>query len=210
MALLSIPFTLLADAKLRAARSILRLRLRVRHPSLRCDPTAILDYPFGRLDAFSLGVGVRIMPFCEIVVIPSSRFSATEGRLVLGDDVVIAAGANIRAAGGVIRIGNGSGVGQYSVLVAANHQLVLGEPYFKLPWDEDKTGVEIGANVWIGAHCVLLPGTRVGDHSVVAAGSVVNGAIPAGELWGGVPARRLKAIPTRESLERALGAAQTS
>jgi acetyltransferase-like isoleucine patch superfamily enzyme len=55
----------------------------------------------------------------------------------------------------------------------------------------------LGRNVWVGANCVLLPGTRIGDHSVIAAGSVVNSEVPSGEIWGGVPARRLKAVPSR-------------
>ena len=37
-------------------------------------------------------------------------------------------------------------------------------------------------------------GARIGDNAVIAAGSVVRGEVPAGELWGGVPARRIKTI----------------
>jgi acetyltransferase-like isoleucine patch superfamily enzyme len=85
-------------------------------------------------------------------------------------------------------------------VVAANHQAVHGEPYFSSPWDETKTGVEVGRNVWVGANCVLLPGARIGDHSLIAAGSVVSSEVPSGEIWGGVPARRLKAVPSRAEL----------
>ena len=35
--------------------------------------------------------------------------------------------------------------------------------------------VEIGNNVWIGANCVILRGTKIGDNCVVAAGSVLKG-----------------------------------
>jgi len=49
-------------------------------------------------------------------------------------------------------------------------------------------------NVWIGAGCIVLPGARIGDNAVIAAGSVVRGEVPAGELWGGVPAKYIKTI----------------
>jgi len=140
------------------------------------------------------------MPFCEILVTPHSRFSSKRGQLSLGDNAVIATGVNLRAAGGVIRIGANSGIGQHSVVVAANHKVVLGEAPFSGPWDESRTGVEVGRNVWVGANCVLLPGARIGDNCVIAAGSVVNAEIPPGEIWGGTPARRLKAMPSRDEL----------
>ena len=38
--------------------------------------------------------------------------------------------------------------------------------------------VEIGNNVWIGANCVILRGTKIGDNCVVAAGSVIKGRVP--------------------------------
>jgi acetyltransferase-like isoleucine patch superfamily enzyme len=191
----------LAHARQRATRAALRTLICARHPTLACDSTVIWDIPYRALDELELGVAVRVMPFCEILVIPHSRFSSTPGRLVLGNDAVIATGVNLRAAGGEIRIGTGSAIGQHSVVVAANHQVVLGEPYFSTPWDETKTGVELGRNVCVGANCVLLPGTRIGDNSLIAAGSVVNSEVPPGEIWGGVPARRLKAVPSRAELD---------
>lgn len=54
--------------------------------------------------------------------------------------------------------------------------------------------VYIGNNVWIGSRVIILKGVRIGDHSVIAAGSVVTSDIPARSLAGGVPARVLKSI----------------
>jgi acetyltransferase-like isoleucine patch superfamily enzyme len=44
----------------------------------------------------------------------------------------------------------------------------------------------------IGANCTLLPGVVVGEGATVSAMSLVNRDVPPGELWGGVPARRLR------------------
>lgn len=59
----------------------------------------------------------------------------------------------------------------------------------------------IGDRVWIGARATVLPGARIGDGCVVAAGAVVSGDLPAGGVYGGVPARRL-----REAAEAPVGA----
>jgi acetyltransferase-like isoleucine patch superfamily enzyme len=179
----------------RLTMAVLSHRVRARHPTLIAHPTAIWDYGFGDLDALEIGRDVSVGPFAEIIVYRRTRHSSVPGRLVLGDRSVISTGCDIRAAGGTIRIGEGSVVSQYNVLVAANHVIKPGEPRIHVRWDEsERRGIDIGNNVWAGAHCVFLPGTVVGDDAVIAAGSVVRGTIPPGELWGGVPARKIRAI----------------
>ena len=51
--------------------------------------------------------------------------------------------------------------------------------------------IVIGNRCFIGWGATLLPGAQMGDYSVLAAGSVLTKRVPAGEVWGGVPARRL-------------------
>ena len=38
--------------------------------------------------------------------------------------------------------------------------------------------VYIGNNVFVGAGCVILPGTRIGDNCIIGAGTVCSGDIP--------------------------------
>jgi acetyltransferase-like isoleucine patch superfamily enzyme len=128
-------------------------------------------------------------------VYPKAMHSSVRGGLVLGDGVMLSTGVNLRAAGGMIRIGEGTAISQHTVVIAANHKAVRGQPYFHTPWDESRVGVTVGSNVWVGANCVLLPGVTIGDGAVIAAGSVVTRDVPADEIWGGVPARRLKPVP---------------
>ena len=49
-------------------------------------------------------------------------------------------------------------------------------------------------NVWIGANVVITRGVAIGNGAVVAAGAVVTTDVPPHEIWGGVPARRIKKI----------------
>lgn len=54
-------------------------------------------------------------------------------------------------------------------------------------------GVRIGAGAYVGAGALFREGTQLGDRAMVGMGSVVLRDIPAGEVWAGVPARRLRA-----------------
>jgi acetyltransferase-like isoleucine patch superfamily enzyme len=192
---------LLRGLKKTAIKRILAHRIQVSHPSLDADPTAIWDYGYSDLDAIEIGNGVSVRAFAEILVFKRTKHSSIEGRLILGDRVVISTGVNVRAAGGTIRIGAGTAISQNSVIVAANHGVRAGIPYLNTTWDETRTGIDIGANVWVGAGCVILPGTTIGDNSLIAAGSVVNGSVPANEVWGGTPARKIKSlVPDRAAV----------
>lgn len=182
------------EAHWRISRWILAHRIRARHPTLICDPTAIWDYGFHDIAAIEIGKNVSVLAHVEIVVRKRAPHSNIEGRLVLCDGAVIGAGANIRAAGGEIHLGKGSGIGQNGVVVAANHAVKQGELRLHTPWDETRCHVFIGDNVWIGANSVVLPGCRIGDNAVIGAGSVVTSDIPPNELWAGVPARKIKAL----------------
>jgi maltose O-acetyltransferase len=54
--------------------------------------------------------------------------------------------------------------------------------------------IVIKDNVWIGSRAVIMPGVSIGQDSVVAAGSVVMTAVPAGVLVAGNPARQIRVI----------------
>ncbi len=52
----------------------------------------------------------------------------------------------------------------------------------------------IGDDVFIGANCIILKGIKIGDRSIVGAGSVVTHSIPSDEIWAGNPAKFVKKV----------------
>jgi acetyltransferase-like isoleucine patch superfamily enzyme len=54
--------------------------------------------------------------------------------------------------------------------------------------------IVIERGVWIAAGAIIIGGVTVGEHSVVAAGSVVTKDVPANSLVGGNPARVIRSI----------------
>lgn len=66
-------------------------------------------------------------------------------------------------------------------------------------WSPISDAIVIGNDVWLGANCIILKGTRLGDGCVVAGGSVVTGGdFPAMSVVAGNPARVVKKIISEE------------
>ncbi len=51
--------------------------------------------------------------------------------------------------------------------------------------------IEIMDNVFVGSDVKIMPGVRIGPNAIVAAGAIVTKDIPQGEVWGGVPAKKI-------------------
>lgn len=63
-------------------------------------------------------------------------------------------------------------------------------PYNKLCkiYEPKHESISIGKDVWIGAGAIILPGVKIGNGVVVAAGAVVNKDVPDNVMVAGVPA----------------------
>lgn len=92
--------------------------------------------------------------------------------------------------GGRILIGEDALFGPQVYITASNYDYGSGAPVWRQPRIEED--VVIGADVWLGARVIVLPGVTVGEGSIVAAGSVVTRDLPPGAVAAGVPARILK------------------
>jgi acetyltransferase-like isoleucine patch superfamily enzyme len=170
-------------------------RIQTRFPQASFDSRIV--WQFDTLDALEIGDGTHIGAFSEIVAIERTSFSPVRGRVILGPRCVVGAFANLRGAGGEIRVGANCLLGQNVTIVAANHENFAGTIYRDAAWDAGKTGVVLGENCWIGAGAIILPGVTIGANAVIAAGSVVTRNVPTNEIWGRVPAEKLAEIKVR-------------
>jgi acetyltransferase-like isoleucine patch superfamily enzyme len=51
--------------------------------------------------------------------------------------------------------------------------------------------VVLEKNVYVGPHCLILPGVRIGEGSVIKGGSVVTSNVPSFTFWGPAPSSAL-------------------
>lgn len=124
------------------------------------------------------------------------------GKLEIGEKFKMRDGAKIRVRkGAVCKIGRNASI-NCNNMIACREKIVIGDDVQFSPnvqiYDHDhdfrveggakigkyKTGsIEIGNNVWIGANTVILRGTKIGDNTVIAAGSIVKCEVPAGTVF---------------------------
>ena len=89
-----------------------------------------------------------------------------------------------------VRIGEGTQIGPGVQILTADHPR---DPALRRRMLEFGRPVRIGANCWIGAGAIVLPGVTIGDDAIVGAGAVVTRDVPPGATVAGNPARRLPA-----------------
>jgi putative colanic acid biosynthesis acetyltransferase WcaF len=91
-----------------------------------------------------------------------------------------------------VRLGNDVCISQGAYLCTGNHD-----------WTDAAFGlfirpISLNDGAWAGAMCMLLPGTRLEEGAVVAAGSVASGTIPRFEIHAGNPASFVRMRKVRD------------
>lgn len=109
--------------------------------------------------------------------------------LEVGNDVYIAHGCWMNAAGGVT-IGDGVIISPKVVIASTKHLYVNGAVVLH---GSEKGSVSIGAGTWIASNVTITKSVHVGKGVVVGAGSVVTKDLPDFFFCAGQPA-----VPIRE------------
>jgi maltose O-acetyltransferase len=110
------------------------------------------------------------------------------GCLEIGESTFINYGCSISAEKSV-KIGPGCNIGTYVIIIDNNFHRLEPERRQERP---ESLSVCLEENVWLGARVIVLPGVRIGQGSVIGAGSVVTRSIPPRAVAAGVPARVVK------------------
>ena len=90
---------------------------------------------------------------------------------------------------GTVTIGDDVMIGPRCVIVSHEHLFADNSRPMNSQGMAPDLPVVIGNDVWLGVGVTLLPGVRIGDGAVVAAGGVVTKDVEPGVVVGGVPAR---------------------
>lgn len=134
-----------------------------------------IRYPWVKYDGF-----VRVMPHCHIIkrrIELGRNVQFGRGTWVISDVII---GNDVLIAGNVVFAGKN------------DHQFdISGCTMWDAPRGADSPTI-VGNDVWIGTNSIIVGGVKIGNGSIVAAGSVVTKDIPPCEIWGGNPAKRIR------------------
>lgn len=121
-----------------------------------------------------------------------------DAEIRIGNNVGIS-GATIYARKSII-IGDNTLIGGNTKIIDNDFHPV--DPEIRRKTPNENMGlrpIEIGENVFIGCNCLILKGTKIGDNTVIGAGSVVSGEIPANCVAAGNPARVIRNFETNKA-----------
>lgn len=132
----------------------------------------------------------------ENVIIGDYSIIGTVGKIELEKGVTVSRNFNC---GGDVFIGSFTLIGPNVYISSGKHHINgkarirdLDNNYFINNGKHFSDPIIIGANSWIGANVVILPGVILGEGCVVAANSVVNKSFDAFSIIGGAPAKLIK------------------
>ena len=149
----------------------------------------------------------------NVIVEKGCMLDATRGtKMRLGDNVIIQQYTQLlNYAGRGISIGDNTTINRYCLLygrggLSIGRNCLVGPQCTLVPCEhrfdnlamninqqgDTHRGIEIGDNVWLGAHVTVLDGVCIGAGCVIGAGSVVTRSIPPNSVAVGVPARVIR------------------
>ena len=115
-------------------------------------------------------VGVTVGERCRILTNPYTSFGSEPYLVEMGNHVEIANGCSFITHDGAV-------------------WTLRDKEKFK---NVDKFGkITIGNNVFIGTRSTIMPGVTIGDNCIIGACSLVTKSVPSGEVWAGVPAKKI-------------------
>ena len=153
------------------------------------------------------GNNISIGDYATLITAPDKRIDLStwetdkiNGELQLGKYILISPGTSIRSAKKIV-IGDSTMIASDVTITDSDwHDIYDRTDYVASPKE-----VIIQENVWIGEKSLILKGSKIGKNSIIGAGSVVSGEVPANVVFAGNPAKERKKLAeksfkTRESL----------
>ena len=153
------------------------------------------------------GNNISIGDYATLITAPDKRIDLStwetdkiNGELLLGKYILISPGTSIRSAKKIVICDSSMIASDVTITDSDWHDIYDRTDYVASPKE-----VIIQENVWIGEKSLILKGSKIGKNSIIGAGSVVSGEVPANVVFSGNPAKEIKKLDeksfkTRESL----------
>ena len=136
-----------------------------------------------RVHGISVGKGTRVVGPIKVY-----------GTLSVGVDTWIGHDFSVEG-NGFVSIGNNCDIAPFVKCLTGSHS--IGDHGRRAGKGVTK-GITIGNGSWIGANSLILPGIRIEDGVIVAAGALVTKDVDGDCLVGGVPAKTIKVLPVND------------
>lgn len=153
------------------------------------------------METVEIGENCFISPLAHIfaepgrkITIGDNTFIAADctlhGPLDIGNEVALNHHCILDGGRAGIKIGNQARIAAYCHLYAFDHGMDLEQPVYRQP--VRSRGIEVGCDVWLGAHVGIKDGVTVHDCAVVGMNSMVTHDVEAKNIVAGNPARFIR------------------
>lgn len=121
------------------------------------------------------------------------RWHGDESRLRIHETAVVN-NALFNVSGGTITVGEYAFFGHDVAILTGTHDIEQFGRARQLAFPREGRDVTIGPGVWLASHVLVLGPLTIGEHAVVAGGSLVREDVEAYTVVAGRPARVVKRI----------------
>lgn len=156
---------------------------------------------------FIMQLKLQLFKKCGKNVVINEGSSFTYKNIEIGNNVFIGSNAMFMCTRAKILLGNNIMFGPHVFIITGGHRSdLVGRVMISVKNNEkraeDDKDVIIEDDVWIGANTIILKGVKIGEGSIIGAGSLVTKDVIPYSIVGGVPAKLLKMRFNQDQLER--------